>query len=266
MHDRQEVFGELALGSESLVVENHELDLLSLEKPLNELESEAAESVAMGNGNRSYSSLQRAFQNGFKTLALEVEPAADVFDNFGFGAPLPHVRDLAFEVGFLAGGGDSAVGDCDARVGDGLRSGLGTRVMGVGRGEEGVDIVKAGTPGRSQCLNLPGGVPKAERSNRHAETLRRSPAFRPHHKRCTQAASGGIVRFCGSVRVSGSVRFYYISLKTDTFWAAAASASSFWTIFKRPKCTRLDACHKRERCASPRGSISTQGAKNSLRN
>lgn len=53
MHNRQEVFGELALGSESLVVENHELDLLSLEEPLDELESEAAESVAMGNGNRS---------------------------------------------------------------------------------------------------------------------------------------------------------------------------------------------------------------------
>jgi hypothetical protein len=189
MHDRQEVLGELALGSESLVVENHELNLLSLEQPLDELESEAAESVAMGNGNRSYSSLHCAFQNGFKPLALEVEPAADVFDDFGFGAPLAHVRDLTFEVGLLAGGGDSAVGDGNAGVGDGFRSGLGTRFVGVGRGEEGVDIVKAGAPGRSQRSNLPGVVPKAERANRHAETLRRSPAFGPHHKACTQAAA-----------------------------------------------------------------------------
>jgi hypothetical protein len=51
MDDRHEVFGKLALERLLLVVENHELDVLSLEEPSDEFESEAAESVAMGNGN-----------------------------------------------------------------------------------------------------------------------------------------------------------------------------------------------------------------------
>ena len=49
--DRQEVFGELGLGSGLCVIEHHELDLLSVEQPLDELEAEAAEPVAVGNGN-----------------------------------------------------------------------------------------------------------------------------------------------------------------------------------------------------------------------
>ena len=51
MHDRQEVFGELLLGRGVLVAENHEFDALSFEQPLDELEPEAAESVAMGNAH-----------------------------------------------------------------------------------------------------------------------------------------------------------------------------------------------------------------------
>ena len=51
MHDRQEVLGELCLGSGLLVIEHHELDLLPVEQPLDELEPEAAEAVAVGNGN-----------------------------------------------------------------------------------------------------------------------------------------------------------------------------------------------------------------------
>ena len=51
MHDRQEVFGKLLLGRGVLVAENHEFDALSFELPLDELEPEAAESVAMGNAH-----------------------------------------------------------------------------------------------------------------------------------------------------------------------------------------------------------------------
>ena len=51
MHDRQEVLCELGFGSGLLVIEHHELDLLSIEQPLDELEAEAAEPVAVGNGN-----------------------------------------------------------------------------------------------------------------------------------------------------------------------------------------------------------------------
>ena len=51
MDDRHEVLGELALGRLLLVLEHHELDLVSLQEPFDELESESAESVAMGNGN-----------------------------------------------------------------------------------------------------------------------------------------------------------------------------------------------------------------------
>jgi len=64
MNDRQEVLGELCLGSGLLVIEHHELDLLSVEQPLDELEPEEAEPVAVGNGNRSYRPLQGSFQYG----------------------------------------------------------------------------------------------------------------------------------------------------------------------------------------------------------
>lgn len=123
MHDRQEVFGEFDFGRLFVVVENHELDSVALEEPSEELESESAESVTVGHGNRSYVSVKRSSQKGFKTFALEVEPAADVFDNFGAGAAFLEEGDLSFKVCFLAGGGDAAVGDVDARrlVGELLR-------------------------------------------------------------------------------------------------------------------------------------------------
>ena len=62
MHDRQEVLGELGLGRDLLVVEHHEPDLLPLQEPLDELEPETAEAVAVGNGNRAYFASQRSFQ------------------------------------------------------------------------------------------------------------------------------------------------------------------------------------------------------------
>ena len=116
MHDRQEVFGKLGFGRLMLVVENHELHLLSFEEPSDEIESESAESVSMGNGNRAYFSVKRSFQKGFKPFAFEVEAAADVFDDFGVGTPLAEEGDLSFEVCLLAGGGDAAVCDCNTMV------------------------------------------------------------------------------------------------------------------------------------------------------
>ncbi len=51
MDDRQEILGELALGRLLLVLEHHELDLVSLHELFDEPESEPGESAAMGNGN-----------------------------------------------------------------------------------------------------------------------------------------------------------------------------------------------------------------------
>lgn len=198
MHDRQQVLRELALGRLLLVIENHELDPLPLEEPLDELESEAAEAVAVGNGNRAYSSLQRSFQNGFKPLALEVEPAADVRDDLCARAPLAHVRDLPLEVGLLAGRGHATVGDCDAgvrdsggggsaqgeaslsRLGVHGRCGCSDGVHGL-RGEEGVDIVEPRSSRSAERRDASLSVPLPQSSDADPKPSCRSTAFHQDH-------------------------------------------------------------------------------------
>ena len=114
MHDRQEVFGKLDLGRLVVVVENHEFDPVPLEEPAEELESEATEAVAVGHGNRAYTSVKRASQKGSKAFALEVEATANVFDDFGAWAALAEEGDLSFEVRLLASGGDATVGNVNS--------------------------------------------------------------------------------------------------------------------------------------------------------
>ena len=196
MHDRQQVLGELVLGRLMLVVENHELDALPLEEPLDELESESAESVGVGNGNRAYSPLQRSFQNGFKPPAFEVEPAADVSDDLCARAPVAHVRNLTLEVGLLTGRGHAAVGDGNAVIAGGFDHGsvsmsrLGVHGRGGctdgvhGRrlgGEVGIDIVEARAAGRAQRGNAPLCVPQPQRCDGDSESSRGNPAFYPDH-------------------------------------------------------------------------------------
>lgn len=173
-----------------LVVENHELHLLSFEEPFDELESESAESVSMGNGNRAYFSFKRSFQKGFKTFAFEVEPTADVFDDFGFGTPLVEEGDLSFKVCFLAGGRDAAVGDFNPAVVD---SGTGVFesvvFLGVGSGgrtlvlfgKEAFDIVEPGVSRSPDCLYFPLVRPPAQRFYRNSQSLCCHTSLNPRH-------------------------------------------------------------------------------------
>lgn len=192
MHDRQEVLGELDLGRLVLVVENHELHLLPLEEPSDELESESAESVSMGNGNRAYFSVKRSFQKGSKPFAFEVEPAADVFDDFGFGAPVAEEGDLSFEVRFLAGRGDAAVRDCNAVVvfsGGGqsgvfgvlVRLGVCSRGMAAASREETLDIVEASSTGRTDARYFTRVRPPTKRFYGDPQLPRRHASFHEGH-------------------------------------------------------------------------------------
>ena len=172
MHDRHEIFGELGLWRLVLVVENHELHLLPLEQPSDELESESAESVSVGNGNRAYFSVKRSFQKGFKPFALEVEAAADVFDDVGVWAPVAEVGDLAFEVCLLAGGGDATVCDCSTSVvlfsGFGEadvfgRMGVCSRDMTAPPCEKALDVVETGSARRTDARYFTGVRPPPKR-------------------------------------------------------------------------------------------------------
>ena len=173
-----------------LVVENHELHLLSFEEPFDELESESAESVSMGNGNRAYFSFKRSFQKGFKPFAFEVEPTADVFDDFGFGTLLVEEGDLSFKVCFLAGGRDAAVGDCNPAVVDsgtgvfesvvflGVVSSCGTLAL---FGKETLDIVEPGVSRRPYSLYFSLVRPPTQRFYRNPQSLCCHTSLHPGH-------------------------------------------------------------------------------------
>jgi len=66
MHDRQEVLGELGLWSGAfgtIRLEHHEFHAAPVDdEPLEELVAETAEAVAVGNGNRAYTSVKAESQ------------------------------------------------------------------------------------------------------------------------------------------------------------------------------------------------------------
>ena len=76
-----------------------------------QLEAEAAEAVALGNGNNADLAAHDAFQKPLEPASLVVEARADVLDDLVAGVPAAHVLDLPLEVLALLGGRDSAVDD-----------------------------------------------------------------------------------------------------------------------------------------------------------
>jgi hypothetical protein len=84
---------------------------MGLKHPFDELESEPAEPVAVGNHNFSDHSLGRELQDGAEAPSLEVDARSDVGDDSVIWERLLHVVDLSLEVVFLILGRDSAIAD-----------------------------------------------------------------------------------------------------------------------------------------------------------
>jgi hypothetical protein len=109
MEDGQEILGELGLSGTYFLIEDHEFGVLASAYPVQELEGEPAETIAVGNDNLTDASLQDEVHHLQEPPAFEVEAGADVADDAVLGvALLEHLR-LAFEVVALLGGADAAV-------------------------------------------------------------------------------------------------------------------------------------------------------------
>jgi hypothetical protein len=87
--DGEQVLLELGCVRLSVVaracVENHEADAGLPQHVLDEIKGDAAKSVAVGNNNLLDASLHRAFQNGRKTAALEVDARRNISNELVFG-------------------------------------------------------------------------------------------------------------------------------------------------------------------------------------
>jgi hypothetical protein len=105
----EEIFGKFA-GQGSVcgvvlcifftVVENHDGALALRAHPFQEVHCESAQAVFVGNHNFFDTALEYGVQNGRKTGAVPVEPAANVGDEFVVWALLFEEGDLALQVWF----------------------------------------------------------------------------------------------------------------------------------------------------------------------
>lgn len=156
-NDGEQVVGELALGFDSIrVAENHEFRPSLAKDPLEELDAEAREPVAVHNHDALDLSRVHSFQKGREPATLPVEAAADVLDDLPSGVLGEEVKDLAVEVLALVLGADAGVED----GGSGRR-----RFLGRAAGEElgeivGVVEVLASRGGEGAHLAL--GVPPSK--------------------------------------------------------------------------------------------------------
>ena len=113
MNDGHEVISELFGGRGVVVVVtvHFEMDSELLEQPLEVIPGDPTQSVPVGNHNLLEFPGQRSFQKPVECFTFKVDSACnfltDLMVRVLFGEPL----DLPFEVGFLFGGGDSAVDD-----------------------------------------------------------------------------------------------------------------------------------------------------------
>lgn len=94
------------------LVLDDELDTVAFKQPLDELEAEACEAVAVGNHNSADSSVHASLQKGEQALSLEVKPARDVLERL-------EVLILRF---FEDGGGELLERGCLVGKGTGLLS------------------------------------------------------------------------------------------------------------------------------------------------
>lgn len=169
MDDSEKVFDEFVSLAVNFLIENHEFDSFRLQDPLDEVEPKPTDAVPMGNHNFRDRSFVREFQNGFKTLALEVESRPDIRDNFVVWEAFLHVLDLSLEVFLLPGRRDAAVSDFSRRL------------VGPICVEEPVDGIHALSPGASDGFDLSGLFPSPERRGIHPQNLP-SPERRQVHR------------------------------------------------------------------------------------
>ena len=109
VQDGENILGEFLFGAVIRVAENHDPTAVLFGKPLDKLESEPCKPVPVGNHNEELIAALKSLQYGDKSFSPEVEPAANVGDDFGVGVASLHEVNLSLQVVFLLAGTDPAV-------------------------------------------------------------------------------------------------------------------------------------------------------------
>jgi len=94
-------------------MEHHQFRVGLSEEPLDHLDAKSTQSVLVDDDNLADISREDAFQKGLKAPALEVEPRANVLDDFFTRTLLLELIDLSLQILLLLGGGDTCVADLD---------------------------------------------------------------------------------------------------------------------------------------------------------
>ena len=101
--DRENILGAFLFGAVIRVVENHDPAAVRFGKPLDKLESEPGKLVPVGNHSSELIAALKSLQYGNKSLAPEVEAAADVGHDL-LGAAAPAATDKGSFGGFAPDG------------------------------------------------------------------------------------------------------------------------------------------------------------------
>jgi hypothetical protein len=111
MEDGKQILGKFGFGASHSWIENQQLPAVLFKEEAEQVEAEPGKPIPMGNHKPELISAQEAFQYGEQSFPFEVEPGANVFDDFGLRVEGAHALDLSLKVVALLGGTDPAVTD-----------------------------------------------------------------------------------------------------------------------------------------------------------
>ena len=105
----QQIGSKLFLGAVCSLVENHDFATVLFHQESYDFAAESGESIPMGNHNSEFITAQKSFQYPLASFALEVDAAAEVFDDVRRREAFPHEFDLRRQVVRLRFPADAAV-------------------------------------------------------------------------------------------------------------------------------------------------------------
>ena len=115
--DCKQVGSGFFFGTETDLVECHDLTAAALDERFNERDAKSRKTVSAGNHKLDAFSAVGAFQYGVERPPLVVESVSNVGNDFGVGVTLTHEGDLSVDVRLLLDARDSAVTDNACRTG-----------------------------------------------------------------------------------------------------------------------------------------------------
>ena len=98
MANFQQIGSKFLFGTVCRLVENHDFATVLFHQESYDFAAESGESIPMGNHTSELITAQDSLQYPLVSFALEVDAAAEVFDDFRFWEALPHELDLRGQV------------------------------------------------------------------------------------------------------------------------------------------------------------------------